>query len=149
MVEWRSWMFINVRYNYYHVGFLQEIGPFYLEDGIPYKKDDKLVLNKYSWHTVSNLLFIESPAGVGFSYNLDKKYEYNDTTTAADALSALLFFYKQYNEYINNSLWIAGESYAGKYIPDLAVLIDKISAINHLNLKGILVGNGIMDFRDS
>ena len=94
MVEWWAWMFIHVRYDYCHVGFLQEIGPFYLEDGVPYKKDDKLVLNKYSWHTLSNLLFIESPAGVGFSYNLDKKYEYNDTTTAADALSALLFFYK-------------------------------------------------------
>lgn len=80
---------------------------------------------------------------------MDKKYEYNDSTTATDTLSALLYFFKGFNEYVNNSLWLAGESYAGKYIPDLAVLIDRTNVINHLNLKGILVGNGVMDFRNS
>lgn len=87
-------MFVNVRYVRMNLGFLQEIGPFYLEDGVPYEKGMKLTLNNYSWHTASNLLFIESPAGVGFSYNLDKKWEYNDTTTASDALSAVLYFFK-------------------------------------------------------
>lgn len=119
-----------------------------MEDGADYEKGDKLTLNPYSWHTASNLLFIESPAGVGFSYNLASNYTHNDTTTATDTLSALLYFYKGYSEYLPNALWLAGESYAGKYIPDLAVLIDRTEAINHLNLKGILVGNGVMDFRD-
>jgi carboxypeptidase C (cathepsin A) len=39
------------------VGFLQEIGPYYLEEGIDYKQGDNLTYNPYSWHNVSNLLF--------------------------------------------------------------------------------------------
>lgn len=141
-------MLINVRFEFNYLGFLQEIGPYFLEDGLDYKPGDNLTLNNYSWHTASNLLFIESPAGVGFSYNLETKYEYNDANTASDALSAVLHFFHLYSEYLSNPFWIAGESYAGKYIPDLAVLIDKNSFDNHINLKGILVGNGVMNFRN-
>ena len=98
---------------------------------------------------MSNLLFLETPAGVGYSYNLDAKYVYNDTNTAQDNIAALSDFFRNYEEYRNNKLFIAGESYAGKYIPDLAVQIDKqnLNASKQINLKGILVGNGIMDFR--
>ena len=49
---------------------------------------------------------------------------YNDAITANDNLNALLDFYNKFKEYRSNNFWIAGESYAGKYIPDLAVLID-------------------------
>lgn len=55
-------------------GFLQEIGPYYLEDGANYKPGDMLTENKNSWHKISNLLFLESPAGVGFSFNTDSKF---------------------------------------------------------------------------
>lgn len=44
---------------------------------------------------------------------------------------------------------MTGESYAGKYIPDLAVLIDYYNnggSGKKINLKGIMVGNGIMTF---
>lgn len=54
-------------------GFIQEIGPYILPDGVNYKKDDPLVENPHSWNKASNLLFIESPAGVGYSYNLNKE----------------------------------------------------------------------------
>ncbi len=109
-------------------GFLQEIGPYYLEDGKDYKKGDNLTFNPYSWHNVSNLLFFESPAGVGYSYNLDLNFQNTDVSTAEDNFSALIDFFKKYPEYLRNPFWIAGESYAGKYIPDLTVLID---AHNH------------------
>lgn len=142
-------MFFITRYLLINLGFIQEIGPYYLEDGIDYKEGDNLTKNPYSWHTVSNLLFIETPAGVGFSYNTDIRYEYNDTNTASDNYNALVDFFKNYTEYSTNNFFIAGESYAGKYIPDLAVLIDSGNDQNRstkINMKGILVGNGIMDF---
>lgn len=66
-------------------------------------------------------------------------------------MNALLDFFKNYTEYLKNPFWIAGESYAGKYIPDLAVLIDKFnenSGASAINLKGILVGNGVMNFQN-
>lgn len=93
-------------------------------------------------------MFLESPAGVGFSYNTDSKFEYNDVQTAHDNFIALTEFYNKFPEYQNRGLWIAGESYAGKYIPDLAQLIiqnieEKKSSIK---LKGIMIGNGIISF---
>jgi hypothetical protein len=135
------------------LGFIQEIGPYYLEDGIDYKVNDSLTENPYSWHKRSNLLFLESPAGVGYSYNLDVDFEFNDSTVATDSFNAVLNFFNSsmFIEYAKNSFWIAGESYAGKYIPDLTALLDKHNLRNPPNpvaLRGFLIGNGIMDFTD-
>lgn len=111
---------------------------------------DNLTENIYSWHKLSNLLFLESPAGVGYSINTDKNYTHNDVSTAYDNRNAIIDFFSKFTEYRNNFFFIAGESYAGKYIPDLAVLIDGYNSIGEgakINLKGIIVGNGVMDHR--
>lgn len=44
-------------------GASEEIGPFRIN-----KTASGLVTNKFSWNSVANLLFLETPAGVGFSY---------------------------------------------------------------------------------
>lgn len=52
-------MFLTAWYTLsYYVGFLQEIGPFYMEEGVNYTDGDPLKENPYSWHKVSHLLFI-------------------------------------------------------------------------------------------
>ena len=57
------------------------------------------------------------------------------------------------NSYKNVSFWIAGESYAGKYIPDLAFRIDHYNLDpstpldKKIKLSGLFIGNGVMDFR--
>ena len=67
-----------------------------------------------------------------------------------DNYNALLDFFNKFSEYRSNRFWIAGESYAGKYIPDLAVELDKYNeeATNKIDFKGIMVGNGVMTFRN-
>lgn len=45
-------------------GASEEIGPFRIN-----KTASGLYLNKFSWNTEANLLFLETPAGVGFSYS--------------------------------------------------------------------------------
>jgi carboxypeptidase C (cathepsin A) len=58
-------------------------------------------------------------------------------------------FFAGFPEYSNNPFWITGESYAGKYIPDLAVLIDYYNnglPSKKINLKGVMIGNGIISF---
>jgi carboxypeptidase C (cathepsin A) len=70
--------------------------------------DDNLTKNPHTWQKISNLLFIESPAGVGFSYNTNESFNYNDSTTATDNMNALLDFFVLYPEYKNNRFWLAG-----------------------------------------
>lgn len=82
---------------------------------------------------------------------MDKTHKYNDSNTASDSLAALKDFFSKFPEYRKSRFYISGESYAGKYIPDLAVLIDKYniqtSESSKINLMAILVGNGVMTFK--
>jgi carboxypeptidase C (cathepsin A) len=148
LAQWRSRLFFPLGYFLINSGFLQEIGPYFLDEGVRYKVGDELVENPYSWHKESHLLFLESPPGVGYSINNDSSYAYNDASTLVDNFDALLDFFVKYPEYSDNIFWIAGESYAGKYIPDLATFIDVYNTFESkkINLKGILVGNGVMSF---
>lgn len=47
---------------------------------------------------------------------------------------------------------ISGESYAGKYVPDITNLILNNNAdttLQYINIQGIMVGNGVMSFEDN
>jgi carboxypeptidase C (cathepsin A) len=45
------------------LGFMQEHGPYVMEDG-----NDTFHENEWSWNKEANVLYIESPAAVGYSY---------------------------------------------------------------------------------
>lgn len=88
-------------------GLLSELGPFY-----PDPTGTKLVPNPYSWNTVANVLFVESPAGVGFSYsNNQSDYTVGDERSALDLWTLLQGFLQQFPQYTNTPFWISGESY--------------------------------------
>ncbi|WZY86095.1 hypothetical protein YC2023_032479 [Brassica napus] len=134
------------------VGFgeAEEIGPFHI------KSDGKtLYLNQYSWNQVANILFLDAPVGVGYSYsNTSSDLLTNgDQRTAKDSLKFLLKWVELYPEYKGREFYIAGESYAGHYIPQLSQAIvehNQASGENTINLMGYMVGNGLMDdFHDS
>ncbi|KAF0931085.1 hypothetical protein E2562_002449 [Oryza meyeriana var. granulata] len=126
-------------------GASEEIGPFRIKTN-----GTGLYLNKYSWNREANLLFLESPAGVGFSYSnttSDLKTS-GDERTAQDALQFLISWMSRFPQYQHRDFYIAGESYAGHYVPQLArkiVEFNKASPYPFINLKGILVGNGVTD----
>jgi carboxypeptidase C (cathepsin A) len=136
------------------IGLAQELGPWVLSLFGNYNQDSELIPNSFSWLNLTNLLFIDGPAGVGYSVNNDPDFVYNDKNVAQDNLDALVsFFTDKFPEYRSelNALYIAGESYAGKYIPDLAFMIGNYNALNQdtaLNLKGIILGNPAMYFKD-
>ncbi|KAJ3698109.1 hypothetical protein LUZ61_001814 [Rhynchospora tenuis] len=107
--------------------------------------------NSYSDSHMANVLFLESPAGVGFSYsNTTKDYSHNgDTMTAQDNLVFLVNWLERFPEYKGREFYMAGESYASHYIPQLA---QAILAHNHqnkgqdsINLKGIMLGNAVLN----
>jgi cathepsin A (carboxypeptidase C)/serine carboxypeptidase-like clade 2 len=68
-------------------GMFTELGPFVVQ------KTLNVTFNPYSFNKVANVLFLEQPAGVGFSYpNLPA----NDTVTAYETYKALLAFFNLY-----------------------------------------------------
>nr|XP_058893762.1 lysosomal protective protein isoform X11 [Kogia breviceps] len=89
-------------------GLLTEHGPFLIQpDGAT------LEYNPYSWNLIANVLYLESPAGVGFSYSDDKSYATNDTEGLAvgNGLSCYeqndnsLVYFAYYHGLLGNRLW--------------------------------------------
>ncbi|GMH17126.1 hypothetical protein Nepgr_018967 [Nepenthes gracilis] len=121
-------------------GAFTELGPFY-----PTGDGRGLRRNKMSWNRASNLLFVESPAGVGWSYsNTTSDYNTGDARTAQDMCTFMLNWYKKFPEYKSRDLFLTGESYAGHYIPQLAVLLldyNEHSKGFKFNVKGVAIGN--------
>ncbi|XP_024031006.1 serine carboxypeptidase II-2 [Morus notabilis] len=126
-------------------GEAEEIGPFHI------KPDAKtLYLNPYSWNQVANILFIDSPVGVGFSYsNASSDLLSNgDKRTAKDNLEFLLKWFERFPQYKGREFYIAGESYAGHYVPQLSQAIVRHNSATKetsINLKGYVVGNALTD----
>lgn len=112
-----------------------------LVDGVP-----QLFVNEYSWTTTANMLYLESPKGVGFSYCDDAKTSAGcvntDESTAQDAYEFLINFFTYYPEYKSNKFYITGESYAGIYIPMLMQQLDEDSLGSGITVAGAAIGNG-------
>ncbi|KAK4379732.1 hypothetical protein RND71_001594 [Anisodus tanguticus] len=92
---------------------------------------------------VANVLFLESPVGVGFSYtNTSSDLKTNgDRRTANDNLVFLLNWLERFPEYKDRDFYISGESYAGHYVPQLAHEIlhhNNLANKTLINLKGII-----------
>ncbi|KAG8363641.1 hypothetical protein BUALT_Bualt19G0043700 [Buddleja alternifolia] len=126
-------------------GAMQELGPFRVHS------DGKtLYKNKFAWNNAANVLFLESPAGVGFSYsNTTADFVTGgDRKTAVDNYAFLLNWLERFPEYKNRDFYISGESYAGHYVPQLAHTIlshNKEAKKTIINLKGIIIGNAVIN----
>ncbi|KAH6941544.1 hypothetical protein HPB50_019557 [Hyalomma asiaticum] len=93
---------------------------------------------------IANIIFLEAPAGVGFSYDPTGQYSTNDDQTADDNYLALQDFFSKFPSLKNNDFYIAGESYGGIYVPMLTLRV--LKEPNGIRLKGYAVGNGALDF---
>lgn len=90
------------------LGFFTEQGPFRPN------KDMTLSFNEYAWNQVSNMVFIEAPCGVGFSYSdVESDYTTGDAQTALDNYDMIQAFFGRFPEYSKNDMYISSESYGG------------------------------------
>ncbi|KAJ0266132.1 hypothetical protein HA466_0001780 [Hirschfeldia incana] len=127
-------------------GAAQELGPF-----LVHTKGGNLTFNEFSWNKEANILFLEAPVGVGFSYsnNSTDLQNLGDQVTARDSLVFLINWFKKFPEFRSNEFYITGESYAGHYVPQLAEVIrdrnKKVSRDSRINLKGIMIGNPVIN----
>jgi len=122
-------------------GLFSEFGPFRPN------ADGSLTLtpNPWTWTLHANIIFLEQPAGVGFSWSGDTSdYTTGDYQSAHDAYQFLLGFTARFPRYAGRELYISGESYGGHYVPSFAKAIVDGNAAGgspQLNIKGFLVGN--------
>ncbi|KAG4150180.1 hypothetical protein ERO13_D05G379000v2 [Gossypium hirsutum] len=113
------------------------VGPF-----IVTKDAHGLQTNFISWNKVSNLLFIDSPIGSGWSYsNTSSDYSNGDDSTNKILLTFMQKWYEKYPVFKSKDLYLAGSSFAGHFVPNLAnALLDdnKQSKQSKFNLKGLV-----------
>ena len=107
-----------------------------------------LVQNPYAWTKVANMLWLEQPVGVGFSYCVANNCscDYEGCAFDVDAYNFFVNFFAAYPELAKLDFHISGESYGGVYVPYIAdaVLTGNAGGKNPaINLKGILIGNGL------
>lgn len=126
-------------------GFYYEHGPYLF-----YTPEAMLLENPYSWNLNASVIYLESPAGVGYSVlGAPANNNTNDAITAHDNLQALLQWFQKFPEYSANDFYITGESYGGVYVPTLALTIlqynDEVG-YDAINLVGMAVGNGVTNW---
>ncbi|PKC67665.1 peptidase S10, serine carboxypeptidase [Rhizophagus irregularis] len=133
-------------------GLYFELGPCAVtEDGA------STVWNEHSWNNNASVLFLDQPINVGYSYGDGVS---STLAAATDVYAFLQIFYKEFNQFANLDFHIAGESYAGHYIPAIAAEINNnnkgtsswvlsrpegLQDLLHINLESVLIGNGLVD----
>jgi serine carboxypeptidase-like clade 2 len=129
------------------MGLMQEHGPYIIPEG---KQD--FVKNPWAWNREANVFYIDAPSTVGFSICKmgSDNCNYDDAMTAEENLDAVILLLKKFPEIQLNDIYIAGESFAGIFVPQLAEKIEEWNKNCTLskkcdiepNLKGFIVGNG-------
>jgi carboxypeptidase C (cathepsin A) len=128
------------------IGFMTEQGPFRPDE------TGKLQENVYAWNKIANMVFLEQPVGVGFSYsNNNDDYKIGDEQAAKDNLATILQFFDKFPHFNHSKLFITSESYGGHYMPTWADEIIKYNdaqtySAMRINFQGFAVGNPYTDY---
>jgi len=128
------------------IAVFKEHGPYKLDplsQGMP-------IRNQWSWNTIANMVYVDQPVGTGYSTvpksKKGKRPRYNKTQEeiAKNFYTFLKGFLEKYPDLQGRELYLTGESYAGHYLPNLAAYIN-IQRNKDINLKGLIIGNGMLD----
>lgn len=94
--------------------------------------------NPYSWNKYANMLFVDQPTGTGLSYYEAVGSVATSAEAAKDFYLFLKQFYKKFPQFKKNPLHLSGESYAGHYIPMIAMEITE----NNTKIKALPLCSG-------
>ncbi|OSD05705.1 carboxypeptidase C [Trametes coccinea BRFM310] len=133
-------------------GLLFELGPCRIaEDG------KNVTYHPHSWTESANVIFLDQPVNVGYSY-ADGSTSVNTTPVAAEDVWAFLeLFLTRFPKYAKLPFHIAAESYGGMYAPSIASVVhhknlglaknmpEFAPGLVHINLESVMIGNGITD----
>ncbi|KAF2170238.1 hypothetical protein M409DRAFT_19840 [Zasmidium cellare ATCC 36951] len=114
-------------------GLLQENGPFLWQYGT-YKP----VKNPYTWANLTNVVWVEQPAGTGFSQKKGVPAATNEIEVAEQFLGFFKNFVDTFDLH-NRKVYITGESYAGYYVPYIADAMHNKTDKRYYNVEGIMI----------
>lgn len=113
-------------------------GPYFFSDG-----GSTFVSNHWRWTRLAGTLYLDAPPGVGFSKDFKSNgTAWTDAKAAAANFNALNAFFDKFPEFSSRPLFIAGISYCGHYIPQLAhKILREGSTRLRSQLKGLFMGS--------
>ncbi|XP_039030435.1 serine carboxypeptidase-like 44 isoform X2 [Hibiscus syriacus] len=107
--------------------------------------------NPHAWNNVSNILFIDSPVGAGWSYsNTSDDYIVGDHSTNNDLVTFILKWFEKYPIFKSRDLYVCGASYAGHFVPNFVnslLQYNKQSMNFKFNIKGLALGNPVLRYK--
>jgi len=127
-------------------GLLFELGPCQVA-----AEDGSVIRNKYSWNTHSNILFLDQPVNVGWSYSDDGSKVSRSNVAGEDVYAFFQLFFGRFPEYARAKFHMAGESYGGTYVPNAAAVFHKknkelevnpVPGMIKINLASVILANG-------
>ncbi|KAI0307074.1 carboxypeptidase KEX1 [Multifurca ochricompacta] len=120
-------------------GLMMEVGPWRVDGNGGFKTIEG------GWEEYTTMVYVDQPAGTGFSYTSTDRYAHDLNEASDQFIQFLRNFYSVFPEYKTMDTYIAGESFAGQYIPYFsdAVLNSNLG----VPLRGSAIGNGWIDAR--
>ncbi|EGO31276.1 hypothetical protein SERLADRAFT_365020 [Serpula lacrymans var. lacrymans S7.9] len=125
----------------FSTGLLFELGPCSVVD-----EGNNTTYNPHSWYQQANIIFLDQPIDVGFSYSTDGSQVTTSPEAAKDVYAFLELFVRRFPKYADAPFHLAAESYGGRFLPHIASEIHKKQG-TQINLASVMVGNGLVDPR--
>lgn len=102
----------------------------------------KLTENPHSWTKLGNVLYVDQPAGTGFSTaSHPNRVRHNERVTT-DFIRWLKNFFAYFPHMQSKQVHLIGESYAGIYVPYFASAIVGNNDSLPLDLRSVSIGDG-------
>jgi len=130
-------------------GLLFELGPCSITN-----EGHNTTFNHFSWNHHTNIIFLDQPVNVGYSYADGGTTVDSSPVAGKDVHAFLELFLNRFPQYSEKPFHIAAESYGGTYAPNIAKVIHDANkqlavaptpGLKHINLASIILANGLTD----
>ncbi|KAI0138321.1 serine carboxypeptidase 1 [Pestalotiopsis sp. NC0098] len=97
--------------------------------------------NPWSWHHLSNVIWIDQPVGTGFSQGTPT---YHNEFEVADQLRGFWKNFVDTFDMQNYKVYVTGESYGGLYVPYIAGGMIDQNDTEYFDVAGMIVYDGVL-----
>lgn len=128
-------------------GLLFELGPCSIRN-----EGKNTTHNPHSWNAHSNMIFLDQPVNVGYSYG-DSSVS-TSPVVGQDVYAFMELFTNRFPQYADKPFHLAAESYGGTYAPNIASVIyhknkeldlAPTPQLKKINLASVILANGMTE----